>query len=195
MLAQAEMADVIMAPAADMFEMGVDVQVLRRGSMFAPRARRLYELYRTHPSLEAIPPAERDKIERSVLRATFDDAWASTRAFWQSRDPQQVVRAESDPKHRMALVFRAYLGLSSRWAIDGVAERVTDFQIWCGPAMGAFNSWTRDSFLADPARRTVVQVARNLLEGAVVISRAQQLRSHGVPVPASAFDFRPRPLA
>jgi hypothetical protein len=25
-------------------------------------------------------------------------------------------------------------------------------------------------------------------------SRAQQLRSHGVPVPAAAFDFRPRPL-
>ena len=47
MLAQAEQADVIMAPAADMFEMGVKVQVLKRGTMFAMRAAKLYELYRT----------------------------------------------------------------------------------------------------------------------------------------------------
>jgi trans-AT polyketide synthase, acyltransferase and oxidoreductase domains len=194
LLAQADMADVIMAPAADMFEMGVDVQVLRRGSMFAPRARRLYELYRSAPSLEAIPADERSKLERNVLRATLDEAWTSTRAFWMTRDPAQVARAEQDPKHRMALVFRAYLGLSSRWAIDGVADRVADYQIWCGPAMGAFNRWTQGSFLADPQQRSVVQVARNLMEGAAAITRAQQLRSFGVPVPSQAFDFRPRVL-
>ena len=34
MLAQADLADVMMAPAADMFELGVKVQVLRRGTMF-----------------------------------------------------------------------------------------------------------------------------------------------------------------
>lgn len=194
LLAAADMADVTMAPAADMFEMGVAVQVLSRGTLFAPRARRLYELYRSYGGLEQIPADERDKIERTVLRASFAEAWASTRAFWQSRDPQQVERAEHDAKHRMALVFRAYLGLSSRWAIDGVRERSADFQIWCGPAMGAFNTWVRGSFLDDPAQRSVVQVARNLMEGAAVITRAQQLRSFGVPVPASAFDFRPRPL-
>ena len=38
MLAETEQADVIMAPAADMFEMGVDVQVLKRGTMFSMRA-------------------------------------------------------------------------------------------------------------------------------------------------------------
>ena len=38
LLAQASMADVVMAPAADMFEMGVKVQVLQRGTMFSARA-------------------------------------------------------------------------------------------------------------------------------------------------------------
>lgn len=194
MLAQADMADVIMAPAADMFELGVDVQVLRRGSLFAVRARKLYEVYRRWPSLEAVPADERRRIEQDILRADIDTAWASTRAFWMGRDPAQVARAESDPKHRMALVFRAYLGLSSRWAIDGVSERAADYQIWCGPAMGAFNRWVQDSFLAPVENRSVVQVARNLLEGAAVLTRMQQLRSFGVAVPAEAFDFRPRPL-
>jgi hypothetical protein len=94
----------------------------------------------------------------------------------------------------MALVFRWYLGRSSRWAIDGEASRRMDYQLWCGPAMGAFNRWAADSFLAKPVNRTVVQVARNLLEGAAVITRAQQLRSHGVAVPAAAFWFTPRRL-
>jgi PfaD family protein len=195
MLAEADIADVIMAPAADMFEMGVEVQVLRRGTMFAVRARKLYELYSVYPSLDAIPAEERAKVEKQILRATFEESWESTREFWMGRDPQEVERAERDPHHKMALVFRAYLGLSSRWAIAGEAGRRTDYQIWCGPAMGAFNRWTRGSFLADPAARSVVQVARNLMEGAAVVTRSQQLRSYGVAVPAEAFDYRPRPLA
>jgi len=60
--------------------------------------------------------------------------------------------------------------------------------------MGAFNDWTRGSFLEPPASRTVAQIGLNLLEGAAVIARAQQLRSAGVAVPAAAFHFRPRPL-
>jgi hypothetical protein len=32
------------------------------------------------------------------------------------------------------------------------------------------------------------------MEGAAVVTRAQQLRSYGLPVPNSAFDYRPRPL-
>jgi len=194
LLAQADMADVTMAPAADMFEMGVDVQVLKRGTLFAPRARKLYELYRSYPALAAIPDAEREKVESNILRASFAAAWESTREFWLRRDPKQVARAEAEPKHLMALVFRSYLGLASRWAIDGLSERSSDYQIWCGPAMGAFNAWAKDSFLAAQEQRSVVQVALNLLEGAAVITRAQQLRSYGVPVPNSAFDFRPRPL-
>src|SRR5262249_9677361 len=63
MLAQAQQADIAMAPAADMFEMGVKVQVLKRGTLFAMRASKLYELYRTHESLDRLPEADRATIE------------------------------------------------------------------------------------------------------------------------------------
>jgi trans-AT polyketide synthase/acyltransferase/oxidoreductase domain-containing protein len=194
MLAEAGLADVIMAPAADMFEMGVEVQVLRRGTLFGTRAKKLYEVYRAHPSLDAVPADERQKIERDMLRATFPEAWESTKAFWMGRDPREVAKAERDPKHKMALVFRAYLGQASRWAINGLSERRSDYQIWCGPAMGAFNAWTKGSFLEAPSARGVVAVARNLLEGACVVTRAGQLRGAGAPVPAAAFSFKPRPI-
>lgn len=195
MLAEADQSDVIMAPAADMFELGVRVQVLKRGTMFGVRAARLYETYRTYDSLESIPAELRAGLERDVMRATFEEVWDETRGFWQRRDPAEAARAERDPKHRMALVFRWYLGKASRWAIDGEPSRRADYQIWCGPAMGSFNRWAGGSFLAEPANRTVVQIARNLMEGAAVLTRAHQARTYGVAVPESAFRFRPRPLA
>jgi hypothetical protein len=40
-----------------------------------------------------------------------------------------------------------------------------------------------------------VQIALNLLEGAVVVARSQQFRAFGVPVPAAALRFRPRRLS
>jgi PfaD family protein len=195
LLAEADLADVAMAPAADMFEMGVQVQVLHRGTMFANRARRLYEAYRGHPSIEAIPAGVRAALERDVLHATLDEVWAETRSFWEERDPAELARAERDPKHRMALAFRWYLGRSSGWAIDGDTRRRTDYQLWAGPAVGAFNRWTAGSFLAAPAERTVTQIALNLLEGAAVVTRAHQARTYGVPVPPEAFTFTPRRLA
>jgi len=95
----------------------------------------------------------------------------------------------------MALVFRWYLGKASRWGIDGEVSRRADYQIWCGPAMGSFNRWAKGSFLAEPANRTVVQIARNLLEGAAVLTRAHQARTYGVAVPEAVFQYRPRPLS
>jgi trans-AT polyketide synthase/acyltransferase/oxidoreductase domain-containing protein len=168
-----------MAPAADMFEMGVKVQVLKRGTMFAMRAAKLYELYRTFPSLEALPDAERANIEKNLFRAPLAEIWDKTRAFFLQRDPSQVARADGDAKHKMALVFRWYLGLSSRWANAGEPTRRLDYQVWCGPAMGAFNEWTKGSFLEQPRQRRVVTVAFNILYGAAVLLRLQTLRSQG----------------
>ena len=191
LLAQAGIADVAMAPAADMFEMGVKVQVLRRGTMFAARAQKLYDAYVAHESIEGMPAGLRSRLESEIFRVPLESIWNETRTFFQTRDPREVVRAEKDPRHRMALCFRWYLGKSSRWANAGDPTRVMDYQIWCGPAMGAFNAWARGSFLEEPRNRGVAQIALNFLEGAAVITRAQQLRTFGIPVPPSAFDFRP----
>ncbi len=180
MLAEAGQADVAMAPAADMFEMGVRVQVLKRGTMFPMRAGKLYELYRAYASLEAIPESERVPLEKNVLKASFADVWNQTRDYFARRDPSQVIKADLDPKHKMALVFRWYLGQSSRWANAGMPDRKLDYQVWCGPAMGAFNEWANGSFLEPAKNRDVVTVALNLLFGAAVQMRKNQLRTQGL---------------
>jgi trans-AT polyketide synthase, acyltransferase and oxidoreductase domains len=183
MLAQAEQADTIMAPAADMFEMGVKVQVLKRGTMFAMRAAKLYEIYRTRAGLNDLSAAERAHLEKTVFRAPLEEVWAQTQAYFQQRDSGQIERAARDPKHQMALVFRWYLGQSSRWANAGDLSRKIDYQVWCGPAMGAFNEWVKGSFLERPENRRVVTVALNILYGAAVLTRSNHLRSQGVRLP------------
>lgn len=194
LLAVADLGDVTMAPSADMFELGARVQVLAKGTMFAVRAQRLYDLYRHRSSLEDLPTRDRTWLERDVLRASVPDVWQQTEHYWQERDPAQVTRAAADPKHRMALLFRWYLGQSTKWAITGAPDRRADYQLWAGPALGAFNAWVAGSYLAEPEHRTAAQIALNLLEGAAVVTRAQQLRTCGLPVPDAAFRFSPRPL-
>ena len=195
MLAEAEQADTAMAPAADMFEMGVKVQVLKRGTMFPMRAARLYELYRAYDGLDALSAPERKKLEQTFFRKTCDEVLAEVRAYFLERDPAQWTRAEADPKHRMALVFRWYLGQASAWANRGEATRRIDYQIWCGPAMGAFNEWVKESFLARPEQRRVVAVALNLLYGAAVLGRVQALRKQGVVLSPEQQRVAPRTLA
>lgn len=194
LLAQAQSTDVAMAPAADMFELGVKVQVLKRGTMFAQRGQRLADFYRKYESFEDAPAEEVLDIERGVLGRTVADIWMDTQAHFLRADPEQVARAVRDPKHRMALVFRWYLFMGAQWAREGVTARRGDYQIWCGPAMGGFNDWVRGSFLEPIDARTVAQIARNLLEGASAMTRAAQLRAAGVTLPAGALAFTPRPL-
>ena len=195
MLAEARQADIAMAPAADMFEMGVKVQVLKRGTMFAMRAAKLHELYRTHDAIDRIPPAERAILEKTIFKAPLETIWNQTRAYFLERDPAQVERAGRDPKHLMALVFRWYLGQSSYWANAGDPTRAVDYQVWCGPAMAAFNEWVKGSFLERPEARTVSTVAMNILYHASVLMRARSLAAQGVPIPAGIPGLAPLPLA
>lgn len=190
-LAQADMADVMMAPAADMFEMGVKLQVLKRGTLFPMRAQKLYDLYRAHRAIEDIPDAERTKLEQQIFRKSLDEVWRETVAFFEARDPEQIRRAQENPKRKMALIFRWYLGLSSHWANTGAPDRAMDYQIWCGPAMGAFNDWTRNTYLAQPENRHVADVAHHLMTGACYLYRIRQLKMQGLHLPAHFETYSP----
>lgn len=180
LLAQAEMADVMMAPAADMFEMGVKLQVLKRGTLFPMRSQKLYELYRTYNSIEEIPANEREKLEKQVFRKPLNEIWELTVSYLSQRSPEKLAKAVNNPKLKMALIFRWYLGLSSRWSNSGEVGRETDYQIWCGPAMGSFNDWVRDTYLAEYKNRRVVDVANHIMLGAAYLYRVQNLKMQGL---------------
>lgn len=195
MLCKTGQADVAMAPAADMFEMGVQVQVLKWGTMFPVRAKKLYQLYRDFASIEDLPTKERAVLEKSFFKQNLDQVWKDTHAFFAKRDPRQNERAAKDPKHKMALIFRSYLGRASGWANAGVPDRKVDYQVWCGPAMGAFNQWVGDTYLQQPAERKAGVVAHNILAGAAYLSRVNILRQQGIAMTDAQKTFLPKTSA
>lgn len=194
LLANAAATDVMMAPASDMFEMGVELQVLKRGTLFAPRAKKLYEYYTRYQSIDEIPTIERTKLETQIFKKPLEEIWEACIEFFKSRDPYQIERAENNPHRKMALIFRWYLGLSSNWANAGTEGRTADYQIWCGPAMGAFNDWVKGTYLEQYENRTVADIAEQIMQGTAYLYRVQALRMQGVELPLAWQQSRPKEL-
>ncbi len=185
--------DVMMAPASDMFEMGVELQVLKRGTLFGPRAKKLYEYYKLYKSIDEIPAEERKKLEVQVFKKPLEEIWQACISFFQERDPAQLERAQNNPHRKMALIFRWYLGLSSNWANAGTPDRFSDMQIWCGPAMGAFNDWVKGTYLESYANRKAAEIADHIMAGAAYLYRIQSLKMQGLILPTDLENYTPTP--
>ena len=185
-LSEASYSDVIMAPAADMFEQGVELQVLKKGTMFPSRAKKLYELFYKYDSLDAMPKEELARLEKRVFKKSIQEVWEETMDFYINRlhNPDKIERAKQDGKLKMSLCFRWYLGLSSFWANNGIADRTMDYQVWCGPAIGSFNDFIKDTYLdvKHPSSNgkfpCVVQTNLQLLRGACYLQRVHQIKTN-----------------
>ncbi|WP_433618255.1 ACP S-malonyltransferase [Dactylosporangium sp. CA-139114] len=165
LLAGLDVADTTYAPAGDMFELGARVQVVRRGTLFAARANKLYQLYRQYDALEALDAAELATVERYFGR-TVEEVWKETADYLARTRPDELARAERNPRLRMALVFRWYFVHSTRMAAAADDEQRANYQIHCGPAMGAFNRFVAGTPLQDWRQRHVDVVAQRLMQGA-----------------------------
>lgn len=106
LLAKAKATDMVMAPSADMFEIGAKVQVLKSGTMFAIRAQKLFDLYQRHTSFSDIPEDQPKRIEKDIFNASLSEFWDETRKFWEKRNAKEVERALKNPRYQMALTFR-----------------------------------------------------------------------------------------
>jgi trans-AT polyketide synthase/acyltransferase/oxidoreductase domain-containing protein len=164
MLQGINVQDTDYAPAGDLFELGAKVQVLKKGVFFPARANKLYEIYRHHDSLEDVDEKTRRQIQDKYFKRSFDEVWAETRAYYQRKHPAELERAERSPKHKMALIFKWYFVHTSRLAMQGVIDSRVDFQVHCGPALGAFNQWVKGTPLENWRNRHVDVIAHRLME-------------------------------
>ncbi|MDJ0933255.1 ACP S-malonyltransferase [Breoghania sp.] len=153
--------DTAYAPSGEMFEFGSKIQVLKKGVFFPARAEKLVSFYRQHEGLEAIERKQRKQIEERYFGRSFDEVFAEiARVF----PPAEIERAERMPKHRMALVFKRYYRDTTDWALRGETAHKVDFQIHCGPALGAFNQWVAGTELQSWRNRHADTIGLKLLE-------------------------------
>ncbi|WP_344384083.1 PfaD family polyunsaturated fatty acid/polyketide biosynthesis protein [Streptomyces thermolineatus] len=186
LLAALDVQDTAYAPAGDLFELGSRVQVVRKGTLFAARANKLYQLYRGHTGLDDLDGATRTWLERDCLRAPLDRAWEQTCAHYRDTGrAHEIERAERDPRHRMALLFKSYFARTNRAAQEGDPAERANYQVHCGPAAGAFNRCVRGTALEPWRERHVERVADLLMTGAARVL-GERLAAWAGPGPAHA---------
>jgi trans-AT polyketide synthase/acyltransferase/oxidoreductase domain-containing protein len=186
LLREAGVQDTDIVPAGDMFEFGAKVQVFKKGLLFPSRAKKLYDLYRQYDSLEQIDLPTRTQLETRYFKRSFAEIFAETKEYYQRVLPQVIERAERDPKQKMALVFRWYFIHTNRLALRGDPAEKVDYQIHCGPAMGAFNQWVKGTGLEDWRNRHVDEIGIRLMRAAAQFldDRFRAMHPAGAPDPS-----------
>ncbi|MFJ4439053.1 ACP S-malonyltransferase [Streptomyces sp. NPDC088923] len=181
LLAALDVQDTAYAPAGDLFELGSRVQVVRKGTLFAARANKLYQLYRSHTGLDDLDEATLAWLEHDCLRAPLAQAWSRTCAHYRDTGrPHEIERAEREPRHRMALLFKSYFARTHRAAQDGDPAERANYQVHCGPAAGAFNRCVAGTALEPWRERHVERIAELLMTGAARIL-AERLAAYTRP--------------
>ena len=183
MLAQANIQDTDFAPAGDMFEIGAKVQVLKKGVFFPARANKLYELYKFCESIDDIDEKTKEQLETKYFKKSFNDVYLETKNYFMKIAPKEIEKAETNPKHKMALIFRWYFGLASRLSFEGDPTRKVDYQVHCGPALGAFNQLVKGTPLEDWKNRHVDDIAIRLLNASVDCLNVRILKLQGFDIP------------
>jgi trans-AT polyketide synthase/acyltransferase/oxidoreductase domain-containing protein len=165
-LQELNVQDTAYAPAGDMFEIGAKIQVVKRGLFFPVRANKLYELYQRYNALDEIDAKTKQQIQEKYLKRSFEEVWKETRAHYLSANPTKVAEIDGNPKQKMALIFKWYFVHSTRLALSGDAQQRVDYQIQCGPALGAFNQTVRSTALQSWRQRRVAEIGLHIMESA-----------------------------
>lgn len=160
LLQQMNVQDTDYAPAGDMFEVGAKVQVLKKGLFFPARANKLYELYRQYNSLEEIDEKSKTQLQEKYFKCSFDKIYEDIKA---SSPANEIEKADRNPKYKMGLIFKRYFSNSSKMALKGGEESKVDYQIFCGPALGAFNQWIKGTELENWRNRHVDKIGIKLM--------------------------------
>ena len=168
LLQEINVQDTAYAPSGDMFETGAKIQVLKKGVFFPGRANKLYEIYSTHNSLEEIDTQTKKQIEEKYFRRSFEDVWRETKSYYCRIDPD-FENVEPSPKKKMALVFKWYFVHTTRLALQGVQEERVNYQVHCGPALGAFNQWVKGTPLESWSNRHVSDIGERIVNGAAAV--------------------------
>lgn len=102
----------------------------------------------------------RNQIEEKYFKRSFEQVYEEVKAHY---PPQEIQKAERNPKQKMAIIFKWYFHYSNSLALSGSEESRVDYQIHCGPALGAFNQWVKGTALESWRNRHVDKIGIHLM--------------------------------
>ncbi len=166
LLSSISIHDTAVTAAGDMFEIGAKAQVVSKHTQFSNRANKLYELFMQYNSIEEIPQEIKQEIESHYFKRTFAEVWELVCEYKKKKNPQHLAEAQVNPRFKLVLIFKWYFAYCNRATLNGDLSEKDNFQIFCGPALGAFNQWVKGTPYEDWKNRHVVDIAVMLMEQA-----------------------------
>lgn len=164
-----DIQDTVIAPTGDMFEIGAKARVVRKGILFPARANKLYQLYQQYGCLEDIDENTRRRIENQYFKRSFDEVLTDVKNYLSKKRPEELQEILQNPRKKMVRVFQWYFFHTGKLAREGISDETCDYQIHCGPAMGAFNQWVEGSDIEDWRNRHVDDIANRLMQNTAAV--------------------------
>lgn len=159
MLSETEICDTAYAPSETLFEFGTKVQVLKKGTLFPVRANKLFQIYQQYESLSEIDEETKIQLENVYFNKTFDEIYESII----EKQPNLAQKAERNQKYKMLLLFKWYLQRGCLLALEEEEEQKVNFQVHCGPSLGAFNHWVKGTELESWRNRHVDDIGEKMM--------------------------------
>jgi trans-AT polyketide synthase/acyltransferase/oxidoreductase domain-containing protein len=166
LLSELRVEDFELAPALDGFELGHQVEVAGKDTLFPSRARYLYELYRSHHSIDELDQRVRRVLERSYFGRSLAEVTHDVRARLATSDPRALAEATRDPRRQLGLVLRRYLEEADLHAQSGRTDSRLNWLVRSDAELGAFNTFAPTVGLGAWRNRHVDVVADCLMEHA-----------------------------
>ncbi len=155
--------DTTYIPSGELFESGTKSQIVNKGSYFSARAQKLYDLYRMYQRLEDIDQKTKKQMEQHFFQRDCESVIEEIIA---NAEPQETNEINNNEKFKMLKVFQWYFNHSKQLAIKGHQKEQKNYQIYCGPAMGAFNQWAQGGPFEKWQNRNVDKIAEYLMDAA-----------------------------
>ncbi len=163
MLCQINIQDTDYAPAGDMLEYGSKVQVLKTGTFFVGRANKMYDIYKHYNSFKEINSNTINQLENTFFKRKISDILSEEKDYYKQNNLKDYKRLLEDEKYQLLVVIKWYFRNSTEFALKGVSERKTDYQIQCGKALGAFNDWVRGTKFERLENRRAAEIGEFLM--------------------------------
>lgn len=175
LLSTVSIHDTTVTVSGDMFEIGAKIQVVKKNTKFPARANKLYQLFNQYNSIDEIPEETRRDIEKNYFKKSISEVWDQVCQYKSRKNPEQIIEARENPRLKTALIFKWYFAHCSNVTLDGDETEKDNFLIYCGPAMGAFNQWVRDTEYESWKNRHVDGIAFMLMSKACESIESKQI--------------------
>lgn len=159
-----EVSDTDHVPYGDMFELDEYAQVLRKGTLFSSKAKKLMSVFQKYTSVEHLPEDVKTLLEQDYFNNSLEEVWGLlTDNLKKDNLLLEIERAEQNQRYKMVLIIKYYFRLCENYAIEGAEKNIQNYQVYVGSALGAFNQYVKGTEMENWENRSVSGICKCLM--------------------------------